>query len=101
MTNMLEMETYLQENCADLDYTAVKMPTGTKQQESGIYPDCVVRHVARRPIFEASKVLNNWRAARQLFKTLLASKTSSLRPQLVLVNADYISKYTDIFVDKM
>ena len=37
MSNMLEMETYLQENSADLDYTVVKMPTGTKQYESGRY----------------------------------------------------------------
>ena len=37
MTNMREMEQYLEEKCADLDYTAVKMPTGTRAQESGVY----------------------------------------------------------------
>lgn len=33
--NMRDMEAYLQENCTDIDYTAVKMPTGTAQEESG------------------------------------------------------------------
>lgn len=34
--NMRDMEAYLQENCTDIDYTAVKMPTGTAQEESGL-----------------------------------------------------------------
>ena len=35
--NLRDMENYLEKNCADLDYTAVKMPTGKGQDESGLF----------------------------------------------------------------